>query len=206
MSRSAVPRRWPGSTIVCLGAGPSLCAEDLSAVRSAGFPRIAINNAIYADGIPPDVLYSSDVGWWRTHADLAGLAPSYTIREGPLPPANVVELDRTGQTGLELEPTGLKTGGHSGYAAVNLAVHLGARKILLLGYDMQPGPSGQHHFLGGDHADGRHPRYAHWLRHYEVLRACLTAVGIGIANCSRETAITGIPRMPLAMGLEWARV
>ena len=39
-----VPRLWPGSTIVCIGTGPSLVVEDVQACR--GHKVIAIKDAI----------------------------------------------------------------------------------------------------------------------------------------------------------------
>jgi hypothetical protein len=62
-------------------------------------------------------------------------------------------LQVSGQPGLDLRPGWVRTGGHSGYTAINLAVHLGATRIVLLGYDMMASPQGAHHFFGA-HPDG----------------------------------------------------
>ena len=43
-------------------------------------------------------------------------------------------------------PTGVRTGGSDGYQAINFAFHFGAKRIVLLGYDMKFGADGQAHW------------------------------------------------------------
>lgn len=201
-----VPCAWPESTIVCLGTGPSLTTEDVAFVASRA-RVIAINNAIH---LAPwsDVCYAADRKWWDWNQAIArqvwpqhkyGLQPS--IRQH-YPRVSV--LQRTGVSGLEASPTGLRSGGHSGYQAINLAVHLGARKIVLLGYDLQPSPDGRHH-VGAEHPDGSHPTYAQRREVYASLLGPLAARGITILNASRATAISSLPRSTLADALQEAR-
>ena len=57
-------------------------------------------------------------------------------RAGDKPNAyGIPEFTNTGEEGLELDPTGLRNGQNSAYAAINLAVHMGARTVVLLGVD-----------------------------------------------------------------------
>lgn len=187
--------------MVCVGGGPSLTLADLTACRSSS-RILAINDACRL--VPDaDVIFAADVQWWRDHPEAQNCAGlKYTFAPtGPHPPAGIIPLARTGIEGLEMDPSGLRSGGHSGYAAINLAVHLGATRIVLLGYDMQPGPEGQHHWFG-EHPNGSHPRYAQWIDLYANLFHLLLERHIWIGNASRETAITGIPRVCLEMALE----
>jgi len=102
----------------------------------------------------------------------------------------------TGVSGLEMDvPQGLRSGGHSGYAAVNLAAQLGATRIVLLGYDMQA-PNGQHHFFDKP-ASAMHLAYTGRLRVWPTLLAPLAAHGITLLNATRSTALTCIPCCPL---------
>jgi hypothetical protein len=191
---------WPGATIVCLASGPTLTDGDVARVRASGLPVIAVNDAIRLAPWAP-VLYSSDRAWWRFYrgvADYTGLRVSVGSKRGAADPilggpwaAPIVVLRHTGVEGLESDPTGLRTGGNSGYAAINLAVHLGARKVLLLGY--QGGPlAAQSHFFG------RHPvgltestetNYAAFRRAYETLAPALAAGGIAVRNCTPRTRL-----------------
>jgi len=199
MEMSTVPCLYTGSTIVCLGSGPSLTPEDVADCRRFNTYIIAVNDAYHLAPWAP-VIYSSDATWWRRHADLASSsAVKYTIDDEARDLLWVKRLARSGQSGLELDPRGLRSGGHSGYAAINLAAHLGAATIVLLGYDMQPGRQGHHFF--GDHPDGSHVPYETWIDVYTTLLSPLAEQRITIWNASRETAITAIPRRPLHAAL-----
>lgn len=186
---ASVPRLFPGATIICAASGPSLTLDDLATCDCTGVPTVAINDTyrLVGDAV---AIFAADAKWWaRTPA--ARQRPSYKYCLSPTwvdGTDGIRTLARTGQTGLELDPTGLRSGGHSGYAAINLAYHLGASTIVLLGYDMKPGPDGAHHWFG-EHPDGSHPRYEQWLRLYPELCWELWQQGVRLWNASRETAI-----------------
>jgi hypothetical protein len=204
MTIGAVPRLWPGSTIVCLASGPSLTAEDVEFCR--GKARVlAVKDCIR---LAPwaDVLYGagSDGGqWWPqngpTLTDYPGLR--FTLDPKAAPWATV--LKQTGFTGIETDPSGLRTGKTSGYQAINLAVHLGASTIVLLGYDLQEGPQGKQRWFGA------HPWPTRPWRElarmiapaFETATAPLRALGVRVINASRATALTCFERMPLAEAL-----
>jgi hypothetical protein len=212
---ASVPRRLPrSSTVVCIASGPSLTAADVE--RCRGQFVVVVNDAVR---LAPwaDVLYAADERWWNHHKGY----PSFTgLRYGmayvPSPGEkqrtqrpDVQWLRQTGCAGIETEPTGLRVGlaggSNSGYQAVNLAVHLGASRIVLLGYDMQPAADGRTHFFGR-HPDGlqRSSPYGMFARSFEALVDPLQSLGIQIMNCSRATAITAIPRVSLDEALKVA--
>jgi len=107
-----------------------------------------------------------------------------------------VPLRNTGRTGLEQQPTGLRTGQNSGYQAINLAVHLGAAHLVLLGYDLQPGPGGEHHWHP-PHPIHRRSSYQNFLRDFPTLVTPLDELGITVVNATRRTALDCWPRVPL---------
>lgn len=200
-----IARRYADQTIVCVASGPTLTAEDLAYVRPRA-PIVAVNDAIRLAPWAP-VLYSSDRGWWWYHRERLRDFPGDQIgigwkqgdasRLARLPRVHV--LTHTGLEGLERDPAGLRTGGHSGYAAINLAVHLGARRIVLLGYTCG--------LVGGrSHFFGRHPvglpesstqNYAAFRRAYDALVAPLAEIGVAVVNATPGTTITAFPCAPL---------
>ncbi|MEO8682074.1 MAG: hypothetical protein ABI665_23710, partial [Vicinamibacterales bacterium] len=188
---ATVPNLWPGSTVVCLGSGPSLTPEDVDFCR--GRARvIAVKDTIR---LAPwaDVLYSGEIKWWQHYGPtLAFDGLRYGIEcEGMARVAsslNIGVLRNTGFIGLETDPSGLRTGKNSGYQAIGIARHLGARRIVLLGYDMQVAGSQPHFF--GDHPYPRSNVFRDFVPLFETLLAPLKALGIAVVNCSRETALT----------------
>jgi len=204
-----VPRLWPDSTIVCVGSGPSLTAADIVRCRLAGAKILAINNACLLCAPLPDAIYAPDAQWWGWHPEaLAAPCPKFAFQVEARIYPDLTILNRTGYDGLERDPRGLRSGGHSGYAAINLAVHLGARTILLLGYDHGPADDGRHHFSGGDHPDGSHIPFAEieegpvantYIHRdvYDSLVVPLAELEIDVINVSRRSAITAFPVVPL---------
>ncbi len=191
-----VPRLWPGETVVCIGGGPSLTVSDVELVR--GHARVIAVNDAYRLAPWADVLYAADAKWWKWHSvvlDCAGAKYSIESRETVTWP-DVQTLRNTGWTGLELVPTGLRAGHNSGYQAINLAVHLGAKRILLLGYDMTLGTAGESHWFG-EHPDGLISPYPQMRAAFDTLVEPLTALGVEVLNCSRRTALTAFPCVAL---------
>lgn len=150
-----------------------------------------------------DCLYSSDQQWWRYHQGVPefagrkyGIAPLV-----PHPAWGITVLVNTGQTGIETDPRGLRTGRNSGYASINLAVHVGARRVVLLGFDM--GRTG-----GRGHFFGEHPSRLTSQMDFAACRALfqlmvdpLRTVGVEVVNASRQTALTMFPRVTLEEAL-----
>jgi len=189
-----VPCLWPGSTVVCLGTGPSLTQADVDRVRDRA-RVIAINDA-YRLAPWADVLYGCDAKWWTWHKGVPtfpGL--KYALQNGAKHWKGVQIIGKTGGQGIEWKRTGIRTGNNSGYQAINLAIHLGATKILLLGYDMQ----GTHFF--GRHRDGSAPPFEVCKRNFATMVPELAAHGITVLNCTRKTALTCFPRVPLEEAL-----
>ena len=94
-----------------------------------------------------------------------------------------------------MSPDGLKTGLNSGFSAINLAVHFGAKRIVLLGYDMQPGPQRDH--LHPDHPHTRPSPYALFRDQFETMVRPLASPKVSVINCRRTTALTACQVMPL---------
>lgn len=95
---------------------------------------------------------------------------------------------------LSQRPGHLFTGQNSGHQAIAWAYQKGARKIVLVGYDMQ-------HTGGRTHWHGDHPRgltnaqgIEGWRRWFEPLAKDLALLGVEVINCSEETALTCFKR------------
>lgn len=203
-----VERLCPGETFVCIAGGPSLTPDDVNVVQ--GKARVVAVNDAYRLAPWADVLYAYHPQWWAHHRealqDFHGL--KFTLYKGDTstPSFRPGAADAFGarmllagqEDGLSLNPTTLNHGHNSGYTAINLAVLLGARRILLLGYDLQLGAHGKEHWFGS------HPKGVRsglelrkYARRFPSLVEPLKALGIEIGNCSRQTSLECFPRMTI---------
>lgn len=88
------------------------------------------------------------------------------------------------------------SGGNSGFQALNLAVQFGARRILLVGFDMND--------RGGVHWYGRnswpmannpdHNNFRRWIAAFEGAAPLLKSMGIEVVNLSPHSAIQCFPK------------
>ena len=158
---------------------------------------LAINDGVRAAPWA-DAIYAAEQKWWDWNKAALQYLPRLKVTCSPTAAMahQLIYVEPRMEFGLCLDPGGIAHGGHSGYGGVNVARHLGAKRIILLGYDMQPGPQGEHHFFGG-HPDNTHLAYESRLRGWPRLYAALTDAGVELINATRETAITCVPRVPI---------
>lgn len=186
---------WEAKTVAILASGPSLTPEQVHLVAAAGLPAIAINDTFR---LAPwaDMLYAADTQWWRVNAQEALKFPGLKVTAHDSCEFRAVNLlHRTGTDGFDHDPSCIRTGGNSGYQAIHVAIHAGARRILLLGFDMG--------LKKGEHWHGAHKRplrttdlasYHMWIQRFPALRGR----GASIINCTPGSALGCFPRQELA--------
>ena len=196
-----VPRLCEGGTVVCIGGGPSLTPADVDHCRGRASAVVAINDA-YRLAPWADVLYAADSQWWGWHKGVPAFGGlKYSLQKDAARWPNVQILRNTGEQGLELDPSGLRTGRNGGYQAINLAAHLtgpGGR-ILLLAYDMHV-HSGRSHWFG-DHPHARSSPFATFLERFRGIVEPLRLLNITVINCSRATELHLFPKQPITEAL-----
>lgn len=193
-----VPIEWSGETAFLLGGGQSLKGFDAEQLRGKG-RVIAINDAGLVMAPWADVLLWSDAAWLEWNIDDLHLhVGPYKISRVPLtqrtdkcPPAVKLRIAReTARLGVKViareckrvlgSDPGKLGGKCGGSAAIDLARLFGARRIVLLGYDMTPG-----------HWHGRHQRTSkpdiyerRYLPAIEAMAPLLRAREIEVINCT----------------------
>lgn len=202
IANASVPRQWPGSTIVCLATGPSLNQADVDACRDRA-RVIAIKDA-YNLAPWADVVYGAGVDqtkWWQRNGKRVVAAHQglrFTLDPAAAEWASLLQWGA--EQGLSTDPARLALGRNSGYQAINLAVLLGAAKIILLGYDMKRAAGEQENFFVGPTKGPVH-RYAEWQPFFRTLLDPLARLGVSVINCTPDSALECFPKMTLAEAL-----
>jgi hypothetical protein len=100
----------------------------------------------------------------------------------------VFMLNQAGTDGLSLDARALATGSNGGYQAINIATLAGARRVMLLGYDMRFDGKRSHWHAG-------HPiyvveqRYHQYAQRFASMVPALKAVGVEVVNCTPGSMI-----------------
>jgi len=184
-----------GETIYIVGGGPSLKDFDFELLKNKIV--IAVNKAFLY--LPfAQVLYWSDSSFYDTFKKEIHLFKGIKATKNPSPKNDdIINLVETGREGLELEPNGIRTGGNSGYAAINVAYHLGAKKIVLMGFDGKNGPGGNTHWHDGYGKKGASDEVMqrNWLPHYSSLVNALEDRRVKIYNTFKFSEIKEIEKI-----------
>lgn len=177
--------------VVCTGES----ASRIDRAPLARFARIVVNDGYILEP-DADALYAADARWWAWHGKT--IAAQFKGRKFCPEPttaqqwgAEHVALER--REGLSVDGRTIRTGGqigNSGAQAINLAVMLGARRIVLVGMDM-----------GGSHFFGQHPKGVHtdsdfkgMVRGMSAMAADLHRYGIDVINTSDCSNIAYWPK------------
>ena len=192
---------WRGMTVAILASGPSLSEEQCETVRAwreaSDKRRVIVINTTYQRAPWADVLYACDAPWWHEYYDQAS-----TESRGQLWTQDKVAAQKYKTlklipsfpgAGLSRKSGQINQGGNGGYQAIGLAHQAGAKRIILLGFDM--------HAKGGKHWHGDHPRglnkrlpFADWIAKYQQLAIDLKAEGVEVVNATPDSALPWFPK------------
>jgi hypothetical protein len=202
----SVPRLWPGETVALLGTGPSLSQREVDYLR--GKCRVIAINSAWVMAPWADVLYACDFRWWEQYWQSVrdsfnpqglcirlGRNERHPEEEVPeiIGGVNLKALKHCGTEGIETDPSGLRTGRNSGYQALNLAIHFGAVRILLLAYDLKQ-IAGKTHFFGDYPKLSNNPAlYPILIGHFEDAAPEIAALGVEVINCTEGSALKAFP-------------
>ncbi len=186
---------WRDHTAVVVASGPSLTDEQIALVEHSDALTIAVNNS-YEKLQHPDTVYACDYLWWKlNHMKAKQNIPRRQLWTQDRAAAEQFQLSHIQWEGKDgLGKRGLRVNGNSGAGAINLAYHFGARRILLVGMDMKPGPNGEKHW----HPDHPKPlvqgqQFEEWRKKMGVLAADLKTEGVTVVNCTPGSALTCFP-------------
>jgi hypothetical protein len=211
---------WAGKIAVVCAPGPSLTPEVTDTVydglrrRPRSLVSVTVNNA-FERVLVTDVLYACDAKWWNQHAAAVARfggerwsshSPNKELMDNKAECAlrhNLLLVNGRVGEGWSTDPSYIHYGSYgwnSGFAAVNFTLHRGARRVLLVGFDMRK-VNGQGHFFGQHPLPLRNTvNYGKYVREFE-LAAAKPYPGAEILNCTPGSALTCFPYVDLATAL-----
>jgi len=215
-----VPRLWPGERVYIVGGGPSLKGFDWE--RLHGLNVLALNAAAWA--MPQDyrvrVVMFVDRPFYKLFRSRVkqfvmsggGLVLDVTNRPRPADyegiwwdhwALRIKRLEGIRNQGISTDPAQVCYNRGCGGAALNVAYLLGAKEIVLLGYDGSTKAGLNWH---DEYEDGRRrtalitPLNSYWLAVDKAMRACaeqLEQLGVKVYNTNMNSAHGCFPKVPL---------
>lgn len=195
---------WTGETVAIVASGESANLEKLDRLKGAA-KVVAIKKSF--ELVPfADVVYGCDGPWWRSVQFLPkfnGLKLAYepTVCNAETGVRKIEIKDKLCDKLLFDQLGSVGSGGNSGFQALNLVAQFGARRILLIGFDMQ-----------GEHWYGRnnwhmcsnpgHWNFPRWVRAFERAQSQLAERGVEVINTSFISQLRCFKRVKLQDVLE----
>ncbi|RWO83163.1 MAG: hypothetical protein EOS18_06115 [Mesorhizobium sp.] len=194
----SVPRDWPGETVFVLASGPSVKQLDLSLLKGR---RVIAVKSSWLHWPAADVLFFADGRWWREKQlrpgvdAFAGLIITTATEIGD---SRVKKMKKVAPTVLAEKPDTVALARTSTTGAINLAIHFGATKIVLLGVDGKLGADGQRHShrLNWPWPKGGQPQaFADQMAEYRAIAPSAVTMGVEIVNANPDSAVHVWPRL-----------
>ena len=171
---------------ILVATGPSVKDQikEINDIKQGGRARIITVNNSYEAFPTADAHIACNLDWWRhywpTSAILREMAcPKYTWYKNVADKYGIEYVKAIVKDGLSLDPRILHINHGSGPMGINLAVHLGFKKLLLVGHDMkfakdyngarQKTGSSDRHFFG---------EYPKKLQHFPSVQVGKSAPGV----------------------------
>lgn len=186
-----VPKEWPGETAFIIAGGPSVTQEQVDRLkgRKVIAIKLSIEKAPWAD-----FLYFADGLWWKTHKATVKAFQGRMVTTADLYGVDrVFKLLKAAPPGLWPTPDGLAVRRTSTSGAINLAFHLGAKRIVLLGLDGKLAPDGRTHHHTPHAMPKKQDYFGEQRKDLDTIVPWLKAREIEIFNTNSESTFRMFP-------------
>lgn len=197
---------WKDQTSFIIGGGPSLIGFDFTPIIHRNV--IGVNNA-YLLGDWVDICWFGDLKWHQWHHEqlksFKGIIAHCNTKSSLINLKRLIPFERNRVSGIDTTPNSVAWNRCSGFSAINFAYHLGSRKIVLLGFDMNH--NGKQRNWHNDHKEKctlreADTRYSHYLTCCPVIQKDANRLGVRIINTNLNSAIEVFEKLSLEKVLE----
>lgn len=210
---------WTDQACAIIATGPSAKREKALGELRGRFRVIAIKEAAVDLAPWADVAYGCDGAWWahrRGLAGFSGLRVSWDGSGAAMRFAGIHSVKIPEKAGskpgarqyvdriLTAVPGVIGSGNNSGFQALNLAVQFGARRIVLIGFDL----AGKHYYGRNEWPKAGNPderRFDVWRAAFAENVPLLKSLGVEVVNASQGSTLTCFRHLSLDQVInEWS--
>jgi hypothetical protein len=188
-------------TIYIIGGGPSL--KEFNWKLLEGKNVLCVNRAFQVVPWALATFWTDSrfYRWYQTELkEFNGI--KVACRYSQLYDKDVILVKSTGGHSIDLDAHCVKAGNNSGYGALNVAFHLGAKKIYLLGYDMWS-DAGKTHWHDGYITSHNHGIYDRaMIGDFSKAQAHYKKVGINLYNANPKSRLESIKKCSIKEAIE----
>jgi hypothetical protein len=191
MAYWTAPPLWEGEQCFIVGGGPSLTGFDFERLRGR---RIIVINSSYEVVPFADVLLFGDDRWWHWRRDHARQFEGLIVTCGGILDFRLKRMRAAKPEGPTEDRQALAFRNTSLTAAMNLALHFGVSRMVLLGIDMKAAADGRTHH----HKPHPHPsREGCWDRQMKDIVTFVEPLarrGVEVINANPDSRLALWPK------------
>lgn len=196
-TRWSIPKIWSDAVVFIIGGGPSLKGFDFTPIQK--YRVIGVNQA-FRLGDWVDVCWFGDCSFYTNNREdlreFAGLKITCCTRVPEHGWPDVKNVGRGKQLGLVMKPDQVGWNRNSGASAINVALHLGAKTIILLGFDMMPNNKEHNwHDRYGVRSKNHNPYPGHLKGFLPIAKDLAKWPGTKVINANPDSIIDVFPKM-----------
>ena len=187
---------WKGRTAYILGGGPGLLAVDLERLR--GERIVAVNNAFKVAPFS-EICYFKDFVWFGWNAEELRLFGGMTVTSCyKFKRSSWIRVLREGhRSPFDTRRGRINRGTNAGFEAACLALKLGARKLVLLGFDMRVVEGKANYHDEHRREVGEHLYSFQYSPQFYIVRDFCDAQGIPVFNATPGSELEHFPIIPI---------
>lgn len=193
---------WYRDTAVVVGNGPSMLSFPVDSLRRPT-ARVLVANGGYKLVPWADVLMCTDRRWLAANSDLSGYEGPMIVVTRPevvtVEDPRMVVVRRRFIGDARRDPFGRRDTLYEGFNStstnISCAILRGARRIILIGVDLAPGPDGRRRTYdeSRDVPSRAAARYRRQIRHLTAQAMWVKRKGVQVINCSPHSGLECYP-------------
>lgn len=225
-----VPKIWEGGDVWIIGGGPSITKQfgvsqkvvydvvmgkqPLSLyspfMESIHKKHVIGINVAYMIGDWVDMVFFGDSSFFDQHKNNLYNFPNLKVSCAPqtakFPWVKTVNKDPSHPFGISTNPSTVSWNKNSGGSAISVAVHMGAKRIFLLGFDMKLIDNKQHfhsqYNRSGEPKNITRLPFQRHLQGFPAIAADAKKMGVEIINVNPDSAINDFRKVDLQEALK----
>lgn len=201
-----IPIIWPGATAYVVGGGPSLRDLNWSALR--GRRVVGSNNAMFEHSDVVDFGVFGDVPFWNKYTERILGSRSIIVTNVERPSAanlpDAIQRVRRKTHEWSRGQRALCWLGNTGALAVNLAARLGAKRVVLLGFDMCRDAHANSNWYDGNRKPPTETHFNRFRGTFPIVVEGCREEGVELVNANEQSTLgCGIPVVSREEALAW---
>lgn len=199
---------WNGKSAAIIASGPSTKKAQIDLLQGK-LAVIAIKKNV--ELCPwADVVYGCDAAWWKSVRglpDYKGLKLAWSAHVcDEYPDIRRVFIDDIRRDQLLFDQFGhVGAGGNSGFHSLNMAVQFGAKRIVLIGFDMHDRSGvhwyGRNNWPGANNPSEVEAGFPRFRRSFNAAALVLEKMGVEVVNASPISELKCFPKLTLEQTL-----